>query len=191
MNYSSLANDLGVSAHTIRDWISVLSASHLVFELQPYFENVGKRVIKSSKLYFTDAGLAAHLLGLRSGLQVERDPLRGGLYENLIVAEVLKGQTNRGQKPELFFYRDSHGNEVDLLLRHGGTIRPIEIKSAATFHPDFQLGIARFRETVGARARPGFILYNGAESSVFKGAQVFNPLRHDRLDELMNPDIDD
>ena len=185
LNYSSLANDLGVSANTVKDWISILSASYIVFELPPYFENINKRVIKASKVYFTDAGLAAQLVGLRTLEQVERDPLRGGLYENLVIAEVLKGQTNRGQKPELFFYRDSHGNEVDLLVRRGRSLWPVEIKSSATFHSDFHTGIARFRETLGARVHPGFILYNGVEAAVFKEAQVFNPIRHERLDELL------
>jgi predicted AAA+ superfamily ATPase len=185
LNYSSLANDLGVSANTIKDWIGVLSASYVIFELPPYFENINKRVIKAPKVYFTDAGLAAHLAGLRTLGQVERDPLRGGLYENWVIAEVLKSQTNRGLKPELFFYRDSHGNEVDLLVRHAGKLRPVEIKSAATFHSDFHVGLARFRETLGAHVHPGFIIYNGSESARFKGARVFNPLRHDHLDELI------
>jgi predicted AAA+ superfamily ATPase len=137
VNYSSLSNDVGVSATTIKNWVSVLKASFIVFELPPYFENIRKRVIKSPKIYFNDVGLAAYLLGIETANQLYRDPLRGGLYENLVVLEILKSRLNRGKRPELFFYRDTHGNEVDLVIRQARTLIPIEIKSAATFTSDF------------------------------------------------------
>jgi predicted AAA+ superfamily ATPase len=105
VNYSSLSNDVGVSATTIKNWVSVLKASFIVFELPPYFENIRKRVIKSPKIYFNDVGLAAYLLGIETANQLYRDPLRGGLYENLVVLEILKSRLNRGKRPELFFYR--------------------------------------------------------------------------------------
>jgi predicted AAA+ superfamily ATPase len=136
INYSSLSNDIGVSATTIKNWLSVLKASYVVFELPPFFENIRKRVVKSPKIYFTDTGLASFLLGIRTASQAARDPLRGGLYENLIILEILKSRYNRGIRPELYFFRDSHGNEVDLLIREERKLLPVEIKSSATFSPD-------------------------------------------------------
>lgn len=117
VNFASLSNDVGVSATTIKTWISVLKASFVVFELPPFFENIKKRVIKTPKLYFCDPGLAAFLLGIETQKHVYRDPLRGGLYENLLITEVLKQRYNSGLRPEMFFFRDSNGNEVDLVLR--------------------------------------------------------------------------
>ncbi|HEO70362.1 MAG TPA: ATP-binding protein, partial [Candidatus Hydrogenedentes bacterium] len=113
VNYTALSNDVGVSASTIRNWLSVLKASYVLFELPPFFQNVRKRVLKSPKVYFTDPGLAAYFLGIHSKEQAARDPLRGGLYENLVIVEIMKGAFNRGIRPELYFYRDSNGNEVD------------------------------------------------------------------------------
>ena len=103
INYTSLSNDTGVSATTIKNWISVLKASYVVFELPPFFENIRKRVVKSPKLYFTDTGLAAFLLGIRTAEQAARDPLRGGLYENLIILEIMKYRLNQGRQPDLYF----------------------------------------------------------------------------------------
>lgn len=180
MNMASLANDVGVSATALRQWLSVLKASYLVFELPPWFENVGKRVIKSPKLYFADVGLAAFLLGIHTAEQASRDPLRGNLYENLIVAEVMKRFCNAGLRPELYFYRDTHGNEVDLLIRQGRRLTPVEIKSAGTFSTEFLKGIQRFRQAVGDEQSldDAFVLYNGDIQHQVHGVQVLNPLHH-------------
>ena len=180
VNMAALANDVGVSATALRQWLSVLKASYLVFELPPWFENIGKRVIKSPKLYFADVGLVAFLLGIHTPEQASRDPLRGQLYENLILADVLKRFCNAGRRPELFFYRDTHGNEVDLLIRQGRQWLPIEIKSASTFTPDFLKGIRRFRDAAGEETvRGGFVLFNGEQSHEVQGVGVVNPLLDD------------
>jgi len=180
VNMAALANDVGVSATALRQWLSVLKASYLVFELPPWFENIGKRVIKSPKLYFADVGLVAFLLGIHTPEQASRDPLRGPLYENLIVADVIKRFCNAGRRPELFFYRDTHGNEVDLLIRQGRQWLPIEIKSASTFSPDFLKGIRRFRDAAGEETvRGGFVLFNGEQSHEVQGVGVVNPLLDD------------
>lgn len=176
VNLASLANDAGVSSTALRNWLSVLKASYVIFELQPYFENINKRVIKSPKLYFADVGLAAFLLGIQTGEQASRDPLRGALYENLIIADALKSFCNAGKRPELFFYRDSHGNEVDLLIRDAGTLTLVEIKSSSTFNPDFLKGIRHFRAVAGDRVNDGFLLYNGQQSFEVQGVHVVNPL---------------
>jgi len=144
-NFTSLSNDVGVSSTTIRNWLNVLKASYVVFELPPFFVNIRKRIIKSPKTYFTDVGLAAFLLGIHTEDQASRDPLRGNLYENLVIADIIKGGLNRGIRPEVYFFRDSHGNEVDLLIRENGQLIPVEIKSAATFSTDFVKGLERFK----------------------------------------------
>ena len=185
LNYASLGNDIGVSAVTIKDWISVLTASFVVFELPPYYQNISKRVIKTPKLYFTDTGLAAHLAGIRTSEQAQRDPLRGGLYENLMIVEVLKRRLNRGLRPDLFFYRDARGVEVDLLVQTWRTLVPIEIKSAATFHPDFHRSLERFRAATAARTTAGAVFYSGKTASIFHDARVLNPLLHVAWDSLL------
>jgi predicted AAA+ superfamily ATPase len=176
VNLASLGNDAGVSSSTVRSWLSVLEASYVIFELPPFFENVSKRVVKSPKIYFTDAGLAAFLLGLHTAAQAAHDPLRGGLYENLVIADVLKGAFNRGIRPDLFFFRDSNGNEVDLLIREQGRLIPVEIKSGETFAPDYLKGIERFRELKPGRIGPGFVLYSGQQRFNVRGVHALNPL---------------
>jgi predicted AAA+ superfamily ATPase len=145
VNLTSLGNDVGASGTTIRSRISVLKASYVVFELPPFFENLRKRVVRSPKIFFTDAGLAAFLLGIHTEEQASRDPLRGNLYENFIMTEIVKGALNKGIRPEIYFYRDSHGNEVDLIIREKGLITPIEIKSGSTFSAGFVKGWSVFR----------------------------------------------
>jgi hypothetical protein len=176
VNLASLSNDTGVSATTIRNWLSVLKASYVVFELPPFFENVRKRVIKSPKIFFTDVGLAAFLMGIHTEEQASRDPLRGNLYENLVVADIVKGALNRGIRPEIFFFRDSNGNEVDLLIREKGALTPVEIKSAGTFSMDFIKGLERFHALEINRAAAGAVLYNGEQQLNVRGVRIFNPL---------------
>ncbi len=176
INYTSLSNDVGVSSTTIKNWISVLKASYLVFELPPYFTNTRKRVVKSAKLYFTDTGLAAFLLGIRTAEQAARDPLRGNLYENLIILEIMKSLLNQGDRPDLFFYRDSYGNEVDLLVKRQGKLLPIEIKSSATFSKSFIKGIEAFRKVSDDCTTEAAILYNGDQEFTVKDIHVYDPL---------------
>ncbi len=177
VNLASLSNDVGVSKTTIGNWLSVLKASFVVYELPPYFENIGKRVIKSPKIYFTDVGLSAFLLGIHTEDQAYRDPLRGNLYENLIVSEIIKGAFNRGIRPEIYFYRDSHGNEVDLLIKEKGNLVPVEIKSSSTFTKDFLKGLHHFQGLGLERMLPGSVLYNGDQQFDIHGVRIFNPLK--------------
>ena len=175
VNLASLSNDVGVSTTTIRNWLSVLKASFVVFELPPFFENVRKRVIKSPKIFFTDVGLAAFLLGIHTKEHAFRDPLRGNLYENLVIADIMKGALNKGIKPEMFFFRDSHGNEVDLLIKEKGTFTPVEIKSAGTFSADYIKGLERFQMLKIKRVATGAVLYNGEQQFNVRGVRIFNP----------------
>jgi uncharacterized protein len=179
INYSSLANDIGVSSTTIKNWVTVLKASFILYELPPYFRNIRKRLVKSSKLYFSDVGLAAWLLGLETPQQVERDPLRGMLYENLLILEVVKKRLNQGQQPRLHFYRDSNGNEVDLLISSGRQFTAVEIKSARTFQPEFISGIQQFQKAISSGEKvEGHVWYDGNEKLQYKEVNLSNPLLH-------------
>jgi predicted AAA+ superfamily ATPase len=120
-------------------------------------------------------------LGIETAAQVYRGPLRGGLYENQVILEILKHRLNRGKRPGLFFYRDTRGNEVDLVIRQGRKLIPIEIKSAATFTPEFVKGIRSFRAAASDRCAPGFVFYNGSETYTFKGTKVLNPILHEGI----------
>ena len=177
VNLASLGNDVGASATTIRNWLSVLKATYVVFELPPFFENVQKRVIKSPKIYFTDVGLASFLLGIHTPEQASRDPLRGNLYENLVIADIVKSALNRGIRPEVYFFRDSHGNEIDLLVREKGLLTPVEIKSAETFTESFVKRIEWFQTLGVKRLLPGVVFYGGERPFNVHGVRVLNPLR--------------
>lgn len=181
VNLASLGNDVGASATTIRNWLSVLKASYVVFELPPFFENVQKRVIKSPKIYFTDVGLAAFLLGIHTAEQASRDPLRGSLYENFVIADIVKSALNRGIRLEVYFFRDSHGNEIDLLVREKGNVTPVEIKSAATFSTDFVKRLEWFQTLDVKRVLPGAVLYGGEQPFNVRGARILNPLGVDDI----------
>lgn len=179
VNYSSLANDVGVSSTTIKNWVSVLKASYILFELPPYFTNIRKRLVKSSKLYFTDVGLAAWLLGLETPQQIQRDPLRGALYENLLILEVVKKTLNQGLQPQLHFYRDAHGNEVDLLISQGRKFNAVEIKSAQTFQPEFIAGIKHFQSALSSNETvEALVWYDGKQQNTYQNAKISNPLLH-------------
>jgi predicted AAA+ superfamily ATPase len=173
---SPVSNDVGVSSTTLRNWLSVLKASYVIFELPPFFENIGKRVTKAPKVFFTDVGLVAYLLGIHTPEQASRDPLRGSLYENLVVADIVKGALNRGIRPEVYFFRDSHGNEVDVLIREKGSLTPVEIKSGETFSVDFLRGVEKFQALGVKRLASGAVLYNGEQQFSVRGSRVFNPL---------------
>ncbi len=173
INYQSLASDVGVDGKTIKEWLSILEASFIVFKLSPYFENFGKRVIKSPKYYFLDTGLLSYLLGIEKPEQVTRDPLVGQLFENLIVLEALKVRYNQGHAPNLFFYRDSHGNEIDLLHASGRSLVGIEIKSSATFTQHFKKSLLRFSQKQQV-LESSYVVYNGDERKFSDGVHAVN-----------------
>ncbi len=162
LNHASLAADAGVSQPTAKAWMSVLQASYVVFLLPPLHRNFNKRIVKSSKLYFYDTGLACRLLGFRNADEVEVSPFRGALFENLIVAEMLKRQLNRGEPANMCFWRDNIGNEIDLLLPVGANCwTPIEIKSGQTIAEDWFAGLRKWTELAGAAADKPFLVYGG------------------------------
>lgn len=160
VNHQSLGNDVGVSATTIREWMSILDASFITFTLPPYYRNFGKRLIKSPKIYFVEPGLATWLLGIETADQALRDPLHGSLFENMVVAEALKERVNQGREANLYYWRDTNGNEVDLLWEKQRKLVPIEIKSAMTWSKDFPRAIRRFRKSI-PDTEPGYVVYAG------------------------------
>lgn len=175
LNLESLGNDVGITSNTVKEWISILEASYILVRLQPYFENFGKRIIKSSKLYFTDVGLATYLLGIENADQLSRDPLRGNLFENLIVIDLIKSRLNKGLDPQLYFFRDTHGHEIDLVFQSGSTLVPIEIKAGKTYNQDFLKNLYFFQNLVGnERCKEGFIVYAGQQEQKIGSFKLIN-----------------
>lgn len=176
LNVHSLAADAGVSDRTARDWLSVLEASHLVWLLPPWHENLGKRLTKTHKLYFCDVGLATWLVGITQAAQLSSHPLRGALFENLVVMEFVKHALHRGERPDLHFFRDSNGLEVDLLVGNGlppGQLGLVEIKSGQTvssswFKPMERVAQALRPSRIGRR----MMIYGGSEHQVRQGVEV-------------------
>jgi hypothetical protein len=164
MNYTNLANALGVSLPTVKEWISLLEASGLIFILPPFFENYSKRVVKTPKLYFVDTGLLCHLLSIRNIEQLKVHPLKGSIFETFIVSECFKRFYNLGEIPPLYFWRDQTGNEVDLLIHQGQSSFPIEIKLAQTIHSDFKKSIENWLQLKGNSALSGCVVYCGENS---------------------------
>jgi len=178
LNLNSLANDTGISHTTARSWLSLLEASFILFLLQPFHRNISKRLVKSPKLYFYDVGLAAFLLGIENESQVARDPLRGSLFENMVIAEAMKFRFNQGKRSNLTFYRDSKGNEVDLLLIYGSDIFPIEIKSGMTITRDYFKGLNHFAKLFTDHLPWDIgLVYGGKETQQRTGITIV-PLRY-------------
>jgi len=173
INLNSLSNDVGVSGTTLKEWLSVLEASFIIIKLEPYYENFGKRVIKSAKIYFIDTGLLAYLLDIESPKILGRDPLIGQIFENLVVLDAIKHRLNQGLSPNLYFFRDVQGLEVDLLFKQGSKLIPIEIKSSFTFNKVFAKGIKKFQQLT-INAYTGYIVYAGDFTPTTDSYQVLN-----------------
>lgn len=173
VNMSSMAGDVGVSVTTLNSWLSVLEASYIVFRLPCYFDNFGKRQIKSSKIYFSDVGLATYLLGIENITQVARDPLFGGLFENMVIAEALKARYNIGKEPELYYFRDKQGLEVDLILNHGRRLLPLEIKAGMTYDTSFASNLQKFVKFAKDTYSPT-VIYSGTMTPVVQGVKFAN-----------------
>lgn len=173
LNLSSLADDTGISQKTAREWITVLEASYIVFLLQPYHANIGKRLIKTPKLYFYDTGLAAWLCGIENHKQVATHPLRGNLFENTVIMEALKYRYNRGRRSNLYFFRDSNGNEVDLLYTIGHHILPVEVKSGHTVTRNYFRGLQKFQALFSEQVLlPSLLVYAGKDEQARRDVKV-------------------
>lgn len=174
LNLSSLASDCGISHNTAASWISVLEASYIIHLLRPHHRNFNKRLVKSPKLYFWDVGLAAWLLGIREVGQIAFHAQRGALFETFVVAEFLKARFNRGLPSNLFFWRDSKGLEIDLVIEEGETLTPVEIKSGQTIAPDFLDGLKRWAALSGTEKHPVWLVYGG-DKEMIRGLATILP----------------
>jgi hypothetical protein len=174
LNLSALAGETGISHSTARAWLSVLEASDLVFLLPPYHRNFGKRLVKTPKLYFVDVGLACWLLGIRSTDHLSLHPLRGALFETLVVSEFLKMRLNAGEPPEIYFWRDNNGLEADLLFEKDGHLQTVEIKSGRTVTPDYIRAGQRSARFAGDEALPPWLIHGGDDSYQRSGVRVMS-----------------
>lgn len=162
-NASALSNEIGVSVPTIQEWLSVLEASYVLFRLPPFFRNVGKRLVKSPKIYFYDTGLVCFLLGIENEQHLTTHPLRGAIFENMVVLEFLKNRFNSGKTPHLYFYRDKSQHEVDLIEERTTQLNAYEIKSAKSFTKDFVKNLKYFRKVAGADVVSTQVIYDGEQ----------------------------
>ena len=173
-NSSELSNEVGVSVNTIRSWLSLLQASYIVTLLPPYYENSRKRLTKTPKLYFYDTGLAAYLLNIENSQQLSHDKMRGHLFENMVVMEFMKSAYNEGRTGNLSFYRDSNGNEIDLLVAKGGSYTAIEIKSAQTYNSDFEKGLKSASPELESRIVEKAVVYAGDYENIEAKIKLLN-----------------
>ena len=173
LNLSSLGADVGISSVTAREWIGVLEASYLVMRLPPYFENFGKRLVKTPKLYFLDTGLMCWLLGIHSAAILSTHPLRGQVFETMVVVEAYKAALNKGQQAALYFWRDSAGQEVDLLAQRDGVFESYEIKSGSTFASDWTDGLKKWQKFAGDDSIQPSLVYGGSASYEREGLHVW------------------
>ena len=172
-NLSQLSVEVGVSSTTLAEWLSVLEASHIVYRLAPYFGNFSKRLVKTQKFYFTDVGLAAHLLGISTAAQLSRDPLRGSLFENLVVMDAVKWYKNRDEDAQFYFLRTQTGFEIDLLVESAGKLMPVEIKSASTCRDALASNVRRFAREEAAAENPTLV-YDGEDYQTRQGVKWVN-----------------
>jgi predicted AAA+ superfamily ATPase len=160
LNLSNIANDCGITHNTAKAWISVLEASYILFLLSPHHNNFNKRLVKSPKLYFYDTGLACSLMGIQNSNQLITHPARGALFETLVVSELIKNRFNNGLTSNLYFWRDSQGNEIDILIDEGDKLIPVEVKSGETITADYLVGV-RYWQKLSNLQQKGWVVYAG------------------------------
>ncbi len=183
LNNQGIANDCGVTQPTVRKWVTLLEASYIVFELPPFFRTIGKRLIKTPKIYFYDTGLLCFLLGIETEAHLASHPLRGAIFENCMVMELLKRRLNRAMRSNLFFYRDRAGNEIDVIAENGSTLLPIEIKASQTSTIDFFKGLRLFKALYPQEVHNGLVVYDGeAEPEI----DICRFINWKNLDRAMN-----
>lgn len=182
-NAQEVANEVGVDGKTITHWLSVLQASYLVTLLPPYYENIPKRLVKTPKLYFNDPGMACYLLDIESAKQLDRDKMRGAIFENFIVMEVIKHRYNQGLEGGVFFYRDSNQNEVDVLLKQEGKITAIEVKSSMTYNKSFEKSLRQIDKWIQTPVVRKVLVYTGSFENTAGDIKVVN---YKNLGEMIN-----
>lgn len=171
LNLSSLATDCGITHNTAKAWISVLEASYIIFLVSPHFRNFNKRLIKSPKLYFYDTGLACLLSGIQDPKQLFTHSMRGALFETFVMSEMMKNRFNKGLLSNLYFWRDSQGHEVDMLIESGDNITPVEIKSGQTITSDFMAGLQYYRD-LSKQSEQAWLIYAGEQNRKYQKNNV-------------------
>jgi len=171
LNLTDMARDLGLAVNTAKAWLSVLEATYQVILLRPYFANVGKRLVKTPKVYFTDVGTLCYLTGLKDSEHAASGPMGGAIMETAVLSEIVKALTHRGIEPRVHFWRTSTGREVDILVEAAGKLIPLEVKLSATPRPEMASSIKVFQSDLGDKALPGFVVHPG-EARLPLGAKV-------------------
>ncbi len=185
LDLTSIGNDCGITAHTVRSWLSILEATYIIFLLHPHHKNFSKRLIKTPKVYFYDSALACHLLSIHSPQDLATHYLRGGLFESMVISDFLKQRFSAGLLPNLYFWRDKSGHEVDCILDYGNVLIPIEIKSGETINSDFFSSLVKWNLLAGNNAANSYIVYGGKEKQVRSQGVILSwtdltslPIRH-------------
>lgn len=161
LNLSELARDLGIAVNTVKAWVSVLEATYQIILLRPYFANIGKRLVKSPKVYMADVGTLCYLVGLKDPQHVMSGPMGGAILETAVVSEIVRALTHQGQGPHVYFWRTSTGVEVDIVVDTGTALIPLEVKQSATPNRRMATGIETFRRDLGARVTAGYVVHPG------------------------------
>lgn len=174
LNLASLSNDCGITHNTAKSWLSILEASYIVFLLAPHYRNFGKRLVKTPKLYFYDPGLVSWLLGAQNPDQISIHPMRGALFENLIISEMLKGRFNRGLVSNIFFWRDNLGTEIDVLIEQVDRLIAVEIKSGLTVTRDYFAALEKWSKYSSLPPERQYIIYGGNDNYQRSGVNILS-----------------
>ena len=161
LNLTDVARDLGVAVNTIKAWLAVLEATYQVIVLRPYFANVGKRLVKTPKVYFSDVGTLCYLTGLKDPEHAASGPMGGAIMETAVLSEIVRTLTHRGIDPQVYFWRTMAGTEVDFVVETNGKLIPIEVKLSATPRSAMAAGIKTFQRDMGSAAMPGYVMHPG------------------------------
>lgn len=190
VNNSALATEVGVSSTTIGSWLSILEASHVIYTLKPWFKNRNSQVVKTPKIYFCDTGLVSYLLGIETPEQMIRDPLLGNIFENFVVIEALKTRLNLGLEPNLYFFRNSNGLEIDLILQEQNKLKLFEIKSGKSLNDEFCRNMknfsAKYNEDIVSDSTKGTVIYSGETYESYKDFGFYNFSKIPQLFESKN-----
>ena len=190
VNNSILATEVGVSSTTIGSWLSILEASHVIYTLKPWFKNRNSQVVKTPKVYFCDTGLVSYLLGIETPEQMIRDPLLGNIFENFVVIEALKTRLNLGLEPNLYFFRNSNGLEIDLILQEQNKLKLFEIKSGKSLNDEFCRNMknfsAKYNEEIASDSTKGTVIYSGETYESYKDFGFYNFSKIPQLFESKN-----
>jgi predicted AAA+ superfamily ATPase len=174
LNLNEIGNILGIDHKTVKKWLSVMEASFIIYLLQPYHTNFNKRLVKTPKLYFYDTGMVSYLLGIDHEKQITNHWAKGGLIENFMINEIIKERINKGIKPQLYFWRDSQGNEVDLIIQEKGKTKAVEIKASKTYNPDFFKGLIYYANLSGISKNDCFLIYTGDNELKTSNGELLN-----------------